>query len=125
MAQRTAERTEFLSDILLTATGGITYWATVTDSEELVDKVRTGTAIQSITLVDQEESSTHTVTLDDVARGLKQLSSGSLNYSNMGYDETPARLRLLDTTNGDESDYDALDADAVVQAALFGKIVYG
>nr|WP_296774146.1 hypothetical protein [Rhodococcus sp. (in: high G+C Gram-positive bacteria)] len=125
MTQRTAERTEFLSDLLLTATSGITYWATVTDPEALVEKVRTRTAIESITLVDQEESSTHTVTLDDVARGLQQLSSGSLNYSNMGYDETPARLRLLDKTNGDESDYDAFDADAVVQAALFGKIVYG
>lgn len=126
MAARSPERTEFLSDILITATGGISYWAEVTGTEDLVDKARSGTAIQSISLKDHEDSSkTHTITLDDVARGLALLSSGTLNYSNMGYSETPARLRALDKTDGDDSDYDASDADAIVQAAIFGKIVYG
>lgn len=126
MAARSPERTEFLSDILITATGGISYWAEVTGTEDLVDKVRSGTAIQSISLKDHEASSkTHTVTLDDVARGLALLSSGTLNYSNMSYSETPARLRTLDKTDGDDADYDASDADAIVQAAIFEKIVYG
>lgn len=126
MATRSPERTEFLSDILIAATGGIGYWAQVAEPESLLEKVRSRTPIESIRLTDQEDSSkAHTVTLDDVARGLSLLSSGTLNYSNMGYSETPARLRALDKSDGDDSDYDASDADAIVQAAIFGEVVYG
>lgn len=125
MAARSDERTEFLSDLLLTATSGITYWAEVTNTEDLAAKVRAGAAISSITLIDNEESTKHTINLDDVARGLALLGSAKGNYANSGYAETEKRLASLNQTNGGDGDYDAFDADAVVQAAIYGEVRYG
>lgn len=110
-------RTEFLTGILSTAAeGGINYWAGVG-----AYKWDGPATLRRIELVELEEDPNdpkhqHTVTLDTIERGLGLLRQVA-----------PAKkdLFLADQTDGQCGDFDAADADAIVQVALFGELVYG
>lgn len=123
MTAQSADRTQFLSDVLTTAIeGGINYWASI-DSVEKIDAPDDvlGWRYDSArihTLEDGTEFGTmHTIDMETVELGLRRLSESN-NYP---FPE----MREADRTNGAEGDFDAGDADAVIQYGIYEEIVYG
>ncbi len=123
MSKRSEARKQFLADVLATAIeGGINYWAAV-DSAERVECEQDviGWRYGSVRILDKvdgtEFGTMRIIDANTVARGLRELRN-STRYA------FPA-LRKADRTNGDEGDFDAGDADAVIQLGIFGEIVYG
>lgn len=145
MSTRTADRTQFLADVLTTAVeGGIGYWARIMESKRAED----GSWLE-ITVVEYEDAyddealglrpgdcyesldnlwdtgrealakHTHVVTLDKVAHALNEVISGDYVHKEM-----TARIFLANRSN-DAGEIDAYDADAVVQVAALGEVVYG
>lgn len=116
---KSAERVEFLSDILSTAIeGGIDYWAQF-DSIEKIDDANNilGWRYESAVIYDYDDPDEQfTINIDVIAKGL-----GILRKRNADRDSD---LLLANRTNGDEGDFDAWDADKIVQFGLFGKLVF-
>ncbi len=107
---------EFLVDVLEGGLGlAATYWLEIVDIP--TDHV--------VEIRDRETGKRHTITLYVVARGMTLLASGSPNYANPGYDETTNRIASFVASRGADSDTDALDYDAAIQAGLFGDVIYG
>lgn len=108
---------QFAADVICTAVeGGINYWAVVLkwDGE--------GSA-----LVEDHDKKTGpevawpvTINKDLIQKGIDLLSEGkiTLNTDTLG-------SILVGATMDDAGDVDAEAADAIVQAAIFGDIVYG
>ena len=125
MSKRSEARKQFLADVLSTAIeGGINYWAAVDfDSAERVEceQDALGWRYGSVRILDKvdgtEFGTMRTIDANTVARGLRELRKTD-RYSFKD-------LRKADRTNGDEGDFDAGDADAVIQLGIFGEIVYG
>ena len=115
---RSAHRQQFLADILATAIeGGINHWADV----DATDTDVFGRQYTSARILDREDGSEfgtmHIVDLDTIAHGLTELVAS---------DEYPfTELRKANRTSGGEGDYDAADADAIVQFGLYEHIIYG
>lgn len=136
MTRRSAERTKFLADILTTAiesrSYGVGAWAEVNKyqwSDPTLGKSSPDVpdgyyAYAQIRPMDEPETEVFEVTMDVIASGLRRLLSGDLTFYPSGYDGL-SELREADRTNGAEGDYDAEVADAVVQAGIFGELVYG
>ena len=119
MAKRSPERTEYLSDMLDTALNSIGYWAEV-QTYWLGDE-----PTADIYVPDEEE--TYHVTLDTMAHGIQVLTTGenrgkAFSMGGMSYWK---QFLLSNRTNYAEGDYDGDIADNVLQAGLFGKVVYG
>lgn len=123
---RTDKRKEFLTDLLTTAVeGGINYWAGVIRYKWDTD---TGTALGEafVDLYETEEAydkkpediEVFHVTIDTIAHGIGILREKHAHYP-------PKAFWEADRTNGEDGDYDAGDADAILQAGLFGEVVYG
>jgi hypothetical protein len=116
--KRSAERVEFLSDVLTTAVeGGIQYWADV-----LIYEVGPETYA---TIADEDGE--YNITIDTIAHGISVLTTGenrghSFTMSGMDYWK---QFLLANRTNGEDGDYDADIADNILQAGIFGRIVYG
>lgn len=123
---RSDARRQFLTDILITAVeGGINYWSAVSKYDPNNGTVRiheyhpdagetdtNGYAVEGV-LVD----------VDTIARGIGVLRDKSrFPFAHDGYWR---QFWVADRTNGEDGDYDAGTADCIVQAALFGDIVYG
>lgn len=127
MPSRSAEREQFLKDILITAIEsgyeGVGYWAVHRDYDH-----EAGT----VTLLDREDDNFgeedgqdhYDITIETIATGLRRLLDGSIPFFPSGYSGLD-QLRLADRTNGEDGDYDADVADAIVQAGIFGKLVFG
>jgi hypothetical protein len=102
-------RTRLLWDLMTTAVeGGIDYWGSVQDTTRDADL-----NVLKFTVVDREdeedeEGKAYTVDAVKMLHGLQALL---LQY--------PWRSRIVN------EDYDAEDADCVVQMALFGEVMYG
>lgn len=126
-----AEREQFLSDIISTAIeGGIGYWSTTlayqwTDDDgqpQLCVGERlarpTGT-YAAITPVDSEVI--YGIDTNIIAKGIDVMrESPNFNGSHVLRDSILAASR-----ENDAGDIDADCADVIVQAALFGELVYG
>lgn len=119
MGRRTAERTAFLSDVLETALYHSGYgWFRVVEYD----------ADKGVAVIEEYEScgackehERHTVDLDTIAKGLGVLR----RTEPAGFaGEALTMLRLADRTNGDDGDYDVIGGLAVIECALFGKVVY-
>lgn len=115
---RTPERIEFLKDIIITAyEGGIGYWALGRNYDP-----DNGT----VDLVEDEHfpfddnTPWQTVNLDTIERGLAKVKDPSFKINK----EMRGWITTGDITN-DAGDIDSGCADAIVQAALFGELVYG
>lgn len=117
---KSAARIQFLSDILSTAIeGGINYWAQF-DSIEKIDDANDilGWRYDSAVIYDYDDpSDKFNINNDVVAKGL-----GILRKRNADRD---SELLLANRTNGEEGDFDAEDADKIIQFGLFGELVYG
>lgn len=131
--QRSAERTEFLSDIIITAVeGGIGHWSVcsqyqVAEEGELhgiVGKVEVADPSTRATIWESEEyndapDDLH-ITLDLIAHGIQKVKNPLFSINS----RLAAMIRQADSEN-DAGMIDAEAADVIVQAGLFGKIVYG
>lgn len=150
MTTRTAEREQFLADIITAAIeGGTGYWASVarykwedrepkhvcaaiivTDDDEGRAKRRAaGAAKREATgeaklTVDEalaiEGSDVHAITIETIAAGIGRITRGELTIR-----EDLRRLIAEASRENDAGDIDADAADCIVQAALFGELVYG
>src|SRR5690349_12305629 len=132
--KRTPEREEFLADILTTAVeGGINDWAEVIrykwDGREHKDYL--AVIVDKEWAYDGDDSSEpdfpeQTITIDVIAKGIGVIKGFDYQPNYFGDGGSYWRQFLLaDRTNGDDGDYDAIVADWIVQAGLFGEIVYG
>lgn len=152
MPARSAEREQFLADVLTTAIeGGIGYWSQCTqyqwvDDEQVrvvVGKRQGDTAHATIHVLKDDESGYedegHDLTPDVIAKGfgiLRKLVADRTNFNGHPALSTPDgrdaylsvshRTHLMGAyTECEAGDIDSDDADNIVQLALFGKIVYG
>lgn len=120
---RSKERAEFLQDVLITAVeGGTGYWAAVSGYRYDDDKPETA----SVTLhplnddTGEFDGPAHAVTIDTIAAGIGRIKRGDLSIN------SALRGTILNASDeNDAGDIDADGADAIVQAALFGELVYG
>ena len=118
---RTAERNEMLSDIWVTAVSCVRYWAEIEkwDAKEMVFRPHEPY---------EDGVETYTVTIDTISRGLRLCANGEVEAYNSGYeDKFKTRMSRLYRDKGPipDEDYDAVDADIILQAGVFGELVYG
>lgn len=120
MTARTDKRKQFLTDVLTTAVeGGITHWAVVQQYEHDAPLGDAYVVIKDPGGDDPRK--TYRVTIDTIAKGIaSEIAKG---YRPDSYF---AQFVIANRTNGDDGDYDASIADAILQAGIFdGEVVYG
>jgi len=123
MAKRTP-RLEAYEDILVTAVeGGINYWFSVArwDGSKAVGYEDDG----------EDKPAKHTITVATVRKGINILAKGGGYDAARGrYEETPQwwKDKWREAYEGCATldwDYDAGDADVIIQVGLLGEVVYG
>lgn len=116
---RTPEHTEFLIDILnAAAEGGVNYWANLRGYRWDLTKHSVEDVGMEVQDIDNELGDWYKVSLETIEVGIERF----LNLSSIDPDirsDLEESVRNLDATN-----IDADAADAIVQVALFGEIVY-
>lgn len=123
-ATRTPQRTCFLGDIVVTAVeGGVGYWAEHRNYDWKQDDAGnlTDASVELRSADGDDELKEWTpVTLDTIEAGIAKIKE-------QGFTINPSlkKLVLYCDNEDDASDVDADIADCIVQAALFGKLVYG
>jgi hypothetical protein len=134
MSTRTAEREEFLADVITAAVeGGTGYWAQVSQYQYVMDgdiKVYCGEKVEGggtrATLHEMNDDETGyksdelVVTTDTIAAGIAKLADRQVQLNVRILDHILEANRENDATN-----IDADDADIIVQVALLGEIIYG
>jgi len=141
MKARTAEREEFLLDCLTGAiecgTAGSFFvndyrWENLSPSEAF-----------AVIEYEDEPDKEHRITIETIAKGIGVIATSELREITEGYDkgsrvlhnaETGERLYLGESrkreilltsrTNADEGDLDVIDYLAIMECALFGRVVY-
>lgn len=135
---RSAERAQFLADILTTAVeGGINHWATVLEYD-VAEYLATGDPGKvRVKLTESEEvdedgdGMAYRVTIDTIATGVNKIANAAAEEIKY----LPERHRLLVAAasrendfcpaDGRYSDIDAGVADTILQVAIFGRVFYG
>lgn len=133
---RTPARNSFLADIITTAVeGGISYWSMVDaywwHDPSLPDPVGGRGAAPGgggnayALIIDTETDQRHEITLDVAARGLRRIIEGRTNST----DRDVAIVKAADHANdlapeNGHGDIDAWIADQIIQAGLFGDVLY-
>lgn len=123
----TNKRRQFLWDMFVTALeGGIGYWSSCnvyhiwripTQPSEGPDLRGFHATIEDI----EDANKVYRIDAEVIQRGLRAIADGRVNVNS----DIRAAVLLASRTNGDDGDYDAGVADCVVQAGLFGEVVYG
>lgn len=113
-----------LADILCAALeGGIGYWSCADDIKRVdVPDDAVGWRYESARLFDAEDTDKDLgiLTLDTIALGMQRIIRGETKV------RTDIRQRVaMMVLDPENTDYDADDADAIVQAGMFNEIVYG
>jgi len=119
MTKRTAERKEFLSDLLVTAIEHYGYgFPTVHEYHHPEGKPGEWFAVISDRYEEDASGAdkTYRVDIDTMAKGIGVWRRSA---------HMPKAFTLADRTNGDDGDFDVIDALAVLECALFGEVVYG
>lgn len=121
MTYRSAKRTEFLSDVMITAIeGGMDYWVEILELNRVEDSNEyLGWRWDGMVIKADDEPEIYTVNLNDVARGVRLLCESKIDNDRVN------AMRLANKTNGDDGGIDAMNADMAIQYAIFGEIVYG
>lgn len=121
MPQRSAERTEFLHDVLTTAVETGYQWFV---HSKIVRNAEYAILSTNVEAVDEEfgiEEDHGTVTIERIASALAKVRSGEpIPYLS---DYQRARIISADEHN-DAGDIDACDADTILQIALLGEVRY-
>ena len=114
---------ELIEDILCSAfEGGITYWADNISCEDRIDmKEVGGWKHEYLTRTKKKVAAIHIHAVDGDVRRLtkKSIIDALQKMDTPEYNYTKALNRILN------EQYDADDADIVVQTACFGEVVYG
>lgn len=122
-----AKLTGLAGDLITTAVeGGINYWAQVSGYQW--DGVPVQVTVHEIEpSEDQKEAVVCKVTTVEMVQAIGDLVAGRVKaFSSMGYGQTfRDRLIAWMTGNEDDFDFDANDADAMMQIACLGEVVYG
>lgn len=138
MALRTAERLQYLHDIMVTAVeGGVGYWSVA----ETVRSSNDDHWYESYTLWCSEGGKEpvscgngtddpckgHQVTPDVVAKGLGlgTLTKAEGEAQDIGWAYSQREHVILANRESDAGEIDADDADCIVQLGVFGKVIYG
>ena len=116
-----AERVHFLACVLVTAVeGGVNYWAEVREYRVVEGEDRLFVSV-SVEIRDAEgEGEWQAVTLDTVEKGIAKIKTREIRLNR----EIVAEV-LLGDRDPKYADIDATAADCIIQAGLFGDIVYG
>jgi hypothetical protein len=113
--QMNAELTELFESIIEDAGYAIGYWA---------DEATHNTEAQTYAITIQEEYAdeyeSKTLTYGDLLEATKKLASGAVKVNS----QTKAVCQAI-VSDPSDVDYDADDADVIVQVAMFGEIVFG
>lgn len=119
MKTRTRERNQFLSDTLVGAIEHAGYgFPEIVEYVVEPDGDPAGTYAVITDRYDDEDTTQHRVTVDTIAKGFGVIRR-------LGTPNDMARdLLLADRTNGEDGDLDVVGALAVLECALFGKVVY-
>lgn len=108
---RTKERMDFLSDVLVTAVeGGVNYWADVK-----------GYTKDNVTVFVYDNMDHYTFTPATISLGIDIIKSNK----DFKVNDTILGDILVGDHRMDESYIDSSAADVIVQAAMFGEIIYG
>ena len=132
MRKRSAERSEFLNDIVTTAVeGGTGYWA-YTSGYKWGDGQPTVATLTEIEAGMPGETKPRTMVLDAdaVARGIGRIVKRTMPVVGMNGNPGglhPSYVKLIAGASAinDGGDIDAELADIIAQAAMFNEIVYG
>ncbi len=121
VSARDAERQRLLADILIGAVeGGTGYWATVSDYQHSGPAAETSVTLHEIEPGDDEHPDGREVTTETIEVGIQKILDPYFRVC------THLRAAITHAHNeGDASAIDAEAADVIVQAGLFGEIVYG
>lgn len=114
---KSAAREQFIQDIFVTAIeGGINYWAKY-QSVNKVDKPDDyiGWWYDSVHIID-EDGDSYVIDKNTIVKGINMIVKRNA--------ERDKALILANRTNGYDGDFDALDADKIVQFGLYGKLEY-
>ena len=135
MTKRSDERERFLQDVVVCFIEdyGTNPWRQIEDYSYQYDGDATDMTSKmthaSATFIDVEDGQPdggiascprYEVTIETVAKGLGKLRSGEV-----GMNSTMLGNILAGDTQNDAGLIDAYDADAIVQAGVFGDLVYG
>lgn len=139
MVVRSAERTQFLYDIMATALeGGVNYWSAADDVERGdPDKDFYRSYVLYCTDGGRESvecganpkllCTGHKVDPDVIARGLGlgTVTEAVGNEKEIGWHYNQRKHVILANRENDAGEIDAGDADCIVQLGVFGKVIYG
>lgn len=134
MTVRTDERSQFLFDVFVTALeGGIGYWSVCEKYHNHTGKGSYGEdAISDFYAVisdsEGDDFADERIDIDVIARGIGlfvKYVRGTDDGKPLAADHYWRQFLEANDSNGDEGDYDADVADAIVQFGLFGEVVYG
>lgn len=125
---RTPERTQLLVDVITTAVeGGVNYWASVSRYVWGPHDVQSTEAPHAAaTLHDNEDTANghFELTVDAMARAFDLLCERR-DIVGVGDSDWRRRMTAMYLEPDGEHDFDAGDADALVQIAWFGDVRYG
>lgn len=117
---KSAERIQFLEDVMVTAVeGGIGYWCQIESWSEAATKGRTEVKIVALA-EDDETVLPIIVNLDDLARGI-----GILRRDETNTHESYVKQIMEASRENDAGEIDAELADLIFQAAALGDTIYG
>lgn len=123
MTKRSDERALFLADVVITAVeGGIGYWARTRNYRWDEGDDAAGQAYATVEVFDADGALADwkLVNADTVAHGI-----GKIRDANFKINPDLRALILGADAENDAGNIDADAADVIVQAGLFGEIVYG
>lgn len=114
---------QFLYDILTTfVESGWSDWARFTEVNREVDTLD----VLSITLIDVEDSGkSFDVGIDEVFTGLCRIVGKDNDGKHVDISSSILDYVMRGVREQDAGDIDAIGADCIVQAAIFGELVYG
>lgn len=116
---------QFLFDLFVTALeGGIDYWANI-----VTYKPGNGDDLDGFYAMIYEDDDPTNVTRIDwftIYTGLIRVARGDYNYGGKAPSSNYFQMKVVQALfDPDSADFDASDADNIVQVALFNDIVYG
>ena len=122
MTEKINNQTDFLSCVLVTAVeGGIGYWAEVRNyhwTEDTNHNLLSASA--EIKIEDTNESEWQTLNLDVIRNGIEKIQNNEVNIN-----RDMLKSIVAGNITNDAGEIDSDGADCIVQAALFGEIIYG
>jgi hypothetical protein len=117
----TTERDQLYADLFTTALeGGIGYWSTCSNYRWTKDDGTPDVTGFEAVIIEDEEYEHHGINRSTISRGYR-LATGEWRDRLRWSTEPPPRF----ITEEVDWDYDAGDADMIVQLGLFGEVVYG